>query len=208
MAKAGYELSDDELLEYSGEHVFHEINLFFQTGSIMMLGSNEPESAGRKLLTNLLVQSFAIHCRNLVNFFYPTKPPQHDDVVAAYFFPGKRFPPSFPAKASPTLEGARTRADKQVSHLTTRRIAGTPPEKRWPARELLSEFRDLLLEFVRQAAPDRLHAKIGDFVRAQPDRRTIIVRGNAMDTSCTSTSTSITGSFADWEELKALWMTK
>jgi hypothetical protein len=190
-------LSDDKLLEYSEEHVRYEIAMFFNTGSLLLHWNQtkiEPQPL-REVLRHTVIESFAVHCKNLIDFFYD-ETPFGTDVIAKDFFIGNQFTPSFPAAASPRLKDAKRRADKEVSHLTSERIAGTPPEKAWPAPELLSEVRDLLLQFVQQAAPTKLHTKVGELVLGLPKPLTITVEHGTMTSSSTTATVTFIG--RDW----------
>jgi hypothetical protein len=73
-------LSDPELLDYSKEHVVYELWMFRAVGQALItpLQMSQP-------LRNALIESFAIHLRNLIDFFYPAQI-QADDVFAAEFF--------------------------------------------------------------------------------------------------------------------------
>jgi hypothetical protein len=185
-------LSDSELLEYSREHLLYEVTMFFHTGNILLnydFGKIEPPRLG-ELMRMAILESFAVHVRNLIDFFWPAKT-FDTDVLAEDFFPGNGLPKSF--SLTTALDNARIRANKQVSHLTTERIAGEPPEKNWPVSELLGEEQDLLLRFVRDASPARLDAKVGDFVRAQPStKRMFTIFQNSLSTSSSSSSVAIT----------------
>ena len=73
-----------------------------------------------------MLESFAIHLRNLIDFFYT--PPNHarnDDLVAADFFD----PPTSwnPGPISKSLSDARERANKEISHITYKRKSATDP---------------------------------------------------------------------------------
>jgi hypothetical protein len=142
-------------------------------------------------------RSFAVHLRNLIDFFWSAKNIRQTDVLAEDFFGGNSLPKSF--SLTTTLNDARIRANKQVSHLTTERIAGEPPEKNWPVPALLGEVQDLLLKFVRDASPARLDAKIGDFVRAQPStKRVFTISQNSLSAfEATPSSQPIVGGRAD-----------
>jgi hypothetical protein len=187
-------LSDDKLLDYSEEHVRYEIAMFFNTGSLLLNWNQtriQPEPLS-EVLRHTVIESFAIHCRNLIDFFYD-EAAFGTDVVAKDFLLGNQFPASFPTAASLSLKEAKRRAGKEVSHLTSERIAGTPPEKAWPAPGLLSEIRDLLLQFVQGAAPTKLHSKVSEYVRALPDlNATTVSQSSVSMSACSTTSAVIT----------------
>lgn len=118
-------LTDEYLREYSREHLWYEISMLFDTGRSLPNGVTSPVV---EFVTNAVLESFAIHLRNLLDFFYPANKPRKDDVVAASYFDSRILASDFPA-LSDRLREARTRAHKQVSHLTTGRVFGNPVEK-------------------------------------------------------------------------------
>jgi hypothetical protein len=146
-------LTPEELQKYSAEHLWYEVWMFFQTGIVLPNGVTSPKV---DFVENAILESFAIHLRNLLDFFYPDRSKPHDDdVIAAYYFDARKLPSDFPQK-SKLLNASKVRAHKQVSHLTTKRFTGNHPEKRWSTVPLMSEIAEVLVAFVGTASPDRL----------------------------------------------------
>jgi hypothetical protein len=152
-------LSDPELLDYSKEHVVYELWMFRAVGQALItpLQMSQP-------LRNALIESFAIHLRNLIDFFYPAQI-QADDVFAAEFFDDPHEWEKV-STISSALSSARIRAHKEVSHLTRKRIAGTPPEKGWNVPELMREMKGVLNQFTRSASSKKLHIAVTEFADA------------------------------------------
>jgi hypothetical protein len=149
-------LSDPELLAYSAEHLWYEWwMLKWAVARLASVGSQQE--------VNALVECFAIHSRNLIDFLYPTNAnPKPTDILACDFFPD-------PDKWSPKtihdeLERARTMAHKQISHLTKGRIKEPGPDKVWHFAPVSKELGALLRIFSVQASPLRLHQKFIDSV--------------------------------------------
>lgn len=126
--------------------------MFLQTGAVLPAGVTSPKI---EFIDNAILESFAIHLRNLLDFFYPGDRPKPDDIIAAYYYDAGRLPSNFPQK-SDALNKAEMRAHKQVSHLTTKRVSGDDPEKAWYVAPLMSEVAKLLLAFLAGASRDRL----------------------------------------------------
>jgi hypothetical protein len=118
---------------------------------LLQLGA--PSAAETNLLRNALIESFAVHARNVIDFLYPNKP-QHTDVIAADFYAPGAWAAHRPG-ISTTLTAARRRAHKEIAHLTTERIAGNPPEKDWDFAGLTAELRPLMQLFATNALPAR-----------------------------------------------------
>jgi hypothetical protein len=111
-----------------------------------------------------LIEAFATHLRNLIDFLYHGSP-KPDDVVAADFFEPTAVGCPNPPEPSLTVVRARERANKEIVHLTTKRIEGTPPEKAWAVSELLAEITPLLEQFTAGASPRRLGPEVVEQVR-------------------------------------------
>jgi hypothetical protein len=107
---------------------------------------------------NLPVEGAALHARNLVEFLIPPderpngpggRKPRPDDILARHYVRGFTVPEAF----KPTLESLREKANKQVAHLTFRRVtdaqaaAGTG-DKDWALKRLVPLLQ-VLDSFVR-----------------------------------------------------------
>jgi hypothetical protein len=157
--------SDQYLFDYSNEHVAYEVDHFFWLAQILgagslVLGAPSPEDGAR--LNNILIEGFVIHLRNVIDFLYVK--PQPTDVVAEDFFsPGdwQKLRPSITA----TLDAARTRANKEIAHLTTDRMAGSPPAKAWNFTSLADELRPILKLFASNVLPTRLGPNVAKAIR-------------------------------------------
>jgi len=159
--------SDQYLADYSGEHVAYEITMFFYTlDAFASTGILPPHQniLQRDFLSNLAAESYATHLRNLIDFCYPRKL-KLTDIIAADYCQGKSWSNSAPV-ISQILMDARTRADKEVAHLTSSRISGKPQHKHWRNPQHRAEIRDLLQLFEKTAAPQRMNAKIVDIIRS------------------------------------------
>ena len=165
MPKARTILSDSELIAYSKEHVQYEITMLWSCGQLLMCDLHGASPHLIALLRNAVLESFAIHLRNLVDFLYPGQNIKDTDVLADDFFPQGKRPETFPSVPS-DLDHARKRAHKQVSHLTTGRLNEGDPGKNWPTFALTQKIWDVLGEFVRQASPDKLDNSLRDYVLA------------------------------------------
>ena len=149
-------LSDEDLRAYSAEHLWYECWMFFETGSTLPGGVTSPLV---QFVDNAVLESFAIHLRNLLDFFYPERI-LPDDVIAADYFELAQMPATFPVK-SELLNEAEVRAHKHVSHLTAKRLPGHHADKRWHVAPLVREVANLIDAFIAAASPQKLDA---DFV--------------------------------------------
>src|SRR6266853_1327643 len=101
------------------EHLEYEIRMLYYTGEALL--KRDPKYAIEDL--NALLESFAIHCRSLFNFFY--RDGKKDDIVAEKFFdPQTNWASARPIETSlPHLQCAAKRTDKEIAHLTETRLA-------------------------------------------------------------------------------------
>jgi hypothetical protein len=153
--------SDACLLGYSAEHVVYEFDMFLWVarafeGGTTHIGAPTPADVSR--LKNVLVESFALHLRNVIDFLYDEKHYPTDVIAEDFLEPGGWAgirPPM-----TKTLEDARERANKEVAHLTTLRIGGNPAGKTWGVADLANEVRPLMRKFAESALPTRPSPKV------------------------------------------------
>jgi hypothetical protein len=105
--------SDSYLLAFSAGHVAYEVDIFFGMVDVLMrpsvIGAPSPAEANR--LKNAVIEVFAIHLRNLIDFLYLERP-QPTDVVAADFCVTGVWEAAKPPITN-SLEAARVRANKE-----------------------------------------------------------------------------------------------
>ncbi|SRR6266700_5035033 len=161
-------LSDQKLLDYSREHLLYEIQMLQQ----MVKTLNTKSSAFQPLERYALIESFAIHFRNLFEFFY-NKEPKKTDVVAADFFDD---PAVWNVSASSVLVIVRKRADKEVSHLTLQRKDASDSGKNWPVDDYFNQLRPTVCTFVDTASHKKLDAQVKKWVDLTYRRTAITTR--------------------------------
>jgi len=125
--------SYEELREASN-HLYYEIWMFQSLAQGMASGI-----AGAGPINNSLLESFAIHVRALIGFFY-SENPRTDDIIAEDFFENQNDWQRVRPLKTQILDTAKKRADKEVAHLTYNRLDVTPEQKPW---EFLKIFDDL-----------------------------------------------------------------
>ena len=179
-------ITDPEALrKYSGEHLLYELQMFFQavsfpparavrgqedssfvtTGPPVVLSTCEEPSWFVRMAA---IEALVLHFRNLLTFLFPEESAlKPDDVAAHHFMAG-----SDPLQAWVTARGpmsgdlrqAKTRADKELAHLTAKRIDGYAPGKQWQARAMAREVAVLCGVFVGRADAERLAPAVVEFV--------------------------------------------
>ena len=71
------------------------------------------------------------------------------------------------------LTDARTRANKDLNHLTQRRKSGTPKDKEWDTATFLGAIDTVARDFAANASPKKLHPKVFDFLK-EPARSLVL----------------------------------
>jgi hypothetical protein len=143
--------TDEELKAILREHLQYEMDML--QGTMKRLKSGNVDD----VISNALIESYALHVRNLLHFVYPGKHKDDDDVLAADFFDdgcwaGKE--PQRPEKS----DAAKVAANKQVMHLTYKRLQVSPEFKKWSfalGEEILRVMQSFLRE-IRQRCPHLL----------------------------------------------------
>jgi hypothetical protein len=146
-------LSDTWLLEYSEEHLMHELSMLWETAHAL------PRHKEGSTEYIALLESFATHLRNLIEFFFYE--PSGDYVRAEHFSDD---PALWSQKKTPEINRLHERASNEVSHLTTRRISGNPPEKEWKMSEILDNIAFVAKQFAAKASDKKLHPKVREFL--------------------------------------------
>lgn len=116
-------------------------------------------------IKNALIESFAIHTRNLIDFLYP-RSYNHDDIIAQDFFNNPMEWKRRRGQLSKNLREARERADKEIAHLTQGRISGTPRRKFWDITKVGNEIKEKISIFIEDADRNRLSERVIGFVNS------------------------------------------
>ena len=121
----------------------------------MLLGSAhglDPETSAEGTLHNALVESFAIHLRNMLDFLWPDKPKGKSEwVIAADFSPSPSDWEKLRPEISQLLLDSRGRAAKEIAHLSYARLAVDPEQKDWDVRPIANEVTRVVETFIRHA---------------------------------------------------------
>jgi len=141
--------------EYIKEHLIYEISMLKFTRTALM------QSVENEFLYFVLLESFVLHARNLIDFFIIENEKKHsDDVIARDF---KTNSGKWLGKVENNrtfLEGIKVRANKELAHLTLKRIAGKPEEKEWPRETIYLILYDIINEFVNDLYDIELRADL------------------------------------------------
>lgn len=150
----------EELRRIARDHLSYEIDMLYSTFALI------PDTLiqSRPVLRSAVIESFALHTRVLLDFFFGENP-KSDDLVANDYFQEdpeywdrtKRLIPGFQ-----DIKLLRRRTHKQVAHLTYNRLLVTPHESQWkePGEDALHIIEAALREFLLNAPADLLDGTI------------------------------------------------
>ena len=118
-----------KITEYSkkkaSEHVYYEGWMLYENIVALMDIGNEKVKE-----RNVLLDSFAVHARNLFNFLYPPRSIKPDDIIVFDYIDNKSLYLEKRTKKN-DLKFIIKKADKQVAHLTYLRNKYSLKRKEW-----------------------------------------------------------------------------
>lgn len=141
--------SASELREASA-HVWYE---FWMAMSVAQVLSSPLFGAG--VSTNALLESFTLHARALVGFFFGGKK-RPDDIVASDFFKEPRQWHQLRGEKAAALKAVGARVNKEIAHLSYVRLGVTPEAKGWDVPAIATAISSLADTFRDAVAPDLL----------------------------------------------------
>ena len=135
--------------------------LYTLTGKLMNRHHRDDQVA-----ENGLLESFAIHSRNLLDFVWLEKPMKPTDAVAADYFPEGDWKPP---EQSERLSNLKDRVGKEIVHLSYNRLTIPEEERGWQVLgigpEILSGFSQFAATVPDESVPegwrDRAYAATG-----------------------------------------------
>jgi len=126
-------------LKKASEHIYYEVLMFNQT--LELLIQKKPQ-----IEINILLDSFAIHARNLLDFFYPKDSARIDDLLV-FDFIDKLFYYNRNKTKKKELIFISRKVDKQVAHLTYTRNRYNQNTKAWPFVDISRKINKTLKAF-------------------------------------------------------------
>lgn len=154
------DFSREELRAYAYEHLRYEITHFVRAAQAI-----DAARAGLFPM-NFAIEVFALHVRNLLDFFAPRNP-RKTDAQASLFYPNWEAP-----KLNISLRDARWMADKQIAYLTTDRTDNVD-FKTWPVEPIVQSLLPTINRFTEEAelVSDEFREAIWDVLAEAPSKR-------------------------------------
>jgi hypothetical protein len=160
-------MTDDELLDYSCEHLYYELLMFYEMPARL---EHDPKIRDDWVVRNALLESFLIHARALAAFLFPdVVKPRADDVTALHYV---REPAAWLGARGPAPDEVTmlvTRTGKEIAHLTRLRHPSGAPEKAWTPALVVRAFFAPLRRFLEEAVSGRLDISVKAFIAELPD---------------------------------------
>ena len=177
----------DRLVEASAL-LHYEVVMFDATAQMLMTGVFG-ESAAR----NAFLESFTIHTRVLLQFFYPSSSIA-SDVLAEHFFSDRMIWLRLRGRVPKALLDVERRVGNEIAHLSYDRLTVGPDAKKWNVLEIWKAVMGLVRTFVANVPPNLLSS---DLQRSSPQEQTASVSsatgastGTVMDVSSTALNQS------------------
>jgi len=130
---------DDDVLEKAVEDIVYE--------KIMLIESFNVINTHNGLIKNIALEAFAVHTRNLIDFFYPPQNKRNGDIFFSYYVDQKWEP----SQQGFDLISYKEKCNHQLAHLTIRRVElnADPGTKSWSdADRIVKHFTEVWREFL------------------------------------------------------------
>ncbi len=115
-------------------HLRYELGMLSMAANALHCGALHGSA-----VENALIESFALHARNLIDFFWPDGA-KTDHVLATDFFDDKSVWEDRRSPLPPILCDARRRAHKEIAHLSYDRLRVAPESRGWNFKDIASEL--------------------------------------------------------------------
>lgn len=145
----------DEDLRVAAKHVGYEMRMLFNASIALQMLRFDLSRVADLTIQNALVESFAVHARAVLHFFYPVNP-HKDDVIAEHFFTDQSLWVKHRPPLTPTLENVRDKANIQVAHISYRRTEFTGDKKLWMHGQITVDIYQVLDVFRQYARSELL----------------------------------------------------
>jgi hypothetical protein len=143
-------------LKKASEHLHYEWDMLNYVAQAMV-ERRHGKAPGNEhaVLSNAMIESFAVHVRNLIFFLFAEKA-KPDDVLATHFVSDPAAFTTARGVKSEILKKAQSRAAKEVAHLTYERLKVTAETKAWRFVEIATEVHRVMKIFLQHADQSKL----------------------------------------------------
>lgn len=146
----------EKLIAFSGEHLYYEIWMLYGVTERMNAGPDDD------YIHNALLESFVVHASVILDFFYKPQVKPDDAKAVHYMNSIEAWNAILPSYAKYFRKFNKKR-NKEVMHLSYKRLDVRPDQKRWGAFEVTANIRRLVDKFLEMADPALLDPRIYEF---------------------------------------------
>jgi hypothetical protein len=158
--------SNSYLYVYSNEHVLYELCQFYGILNVLSGESFQHwkiDTSQLVMISNTLVEGFALHFRTITDFLFPGVSPQSTDIVADDFCQPGVWCHNISTMPDSLVE-ARKRANKEIAHLASNRSQLNDSNRLWDYNQLSLEVTKILHLFRQKADVDKLGDQVFSFL--------------------------------------------
>jgi len=151
-------LTKEQLIDFSGEHLYYELTMLFGVHKCLNQGVHD------QFVYSALLESFVIHSSVILDFFY--KPPRkYDDASVVHFIKDMQKWRALRPSYDKYFRKFHRRRSREVVHLSYKRLDVPKEEKVWNLEKMVPPICELVRVFLQTANPDYLHPKIYDVIK-------------------------------------------
>ena len=146
-------LSKEQLRIFSGEHLYYEIVMLYGVTHLLQRGVRD------LLIYNALLESFVIHSSVILDFFYKL-PLNLDEAKAVHYIKDREdWKKALPPYNKYFIKFNKKR-NSEVMHLSYRRLAVLPFDKKWNSSKLVKDIGKIVDLFLDHADPDLIDPRL------------------------------------------------
>ena len=149
-------LTIDDLLKFSGEHLYYEIEMLYGVSRLIKAGNSNG------IVYNALLESFVLHTSVILDFFYKMPLNPLEAKAAHYIKDMNAWRDVLPSYNKYFIRFNKKR-NREVMHLSYERLKVEYVEKVWDFTRLNEQLRKIIDLFLENADPGLLHPKLFQF---------------------------------------------
>lgn len=140
---------EHNLQKFLKEHFFYEVEMLIYSAQKLFEANQKNDTPG----INMGLETFLLHSRNLIEFFYFDKNKNKEYARAVDFINPKKWNLVRPQRDE-SINKFLERANYEVSHLTYKRLYGETDDKKWIWGEYLLKLLGITRAFLDNLSPE------------------------------------------------------
>ena len=153
MVEIKEKISKKILIEFSGEHLYYEIDMLYNVSRLLTGQKHEV------YYFDALLESFVIHASNVLDFFYKPQVKADDALAIHYINNTKDWYKKLPLH-NKYFQKFHTKRNKHVMHLSYKRLDVKPEQKSWRVTKITKEIKKIVDNFLDAASPALIHPSL------------------------------------------------